>query len=228
MEEMYAEWAAVMTRQGGISLLVALVLGGMVGIQREISGHEAGFRTNTLVCVGSALAMLVSIHMHEFYGGDAGRIAAQVISGIGFLGAGTIIRTGLTVRGLTTAAGLWVMACVGLAAGAGMYAVAFVGTICCLIVMAVMGWMEARAVSGRRGSVCSVLLEIENRPETLSELESKLDQLDRAARIEEVKYLEDDYVEVNILVHTNEKKHGSDVVQMLSQLKGVRQLTMMF
>ena len=59
-----------------ITLLVALVLGGVVGIQRELSGHEAGFRTNTLVCVGSALAMLVSIHMHIWYGGDAGRIAA--------------------------------------------------------------------------------------------------------------------------------------------------------
>ncbi len=211
-----------------ITLLVALVLGGLVGIQREVSGHEAGFRTNTLVCVGSALAMLVSIHMHEAYGGDAGRIAAQVISGIGFLGAGTIIRTGLTVRGLTTAAGLWVMACVGLTAGAGLYAVALAGTLCCLIVMVVMGWMEVRTVNGRRGSVCSVLLEIENRQETLSQLESKLDQIDRSARIEEVKYLEDNYVEVNILVHTNENKHGGDVVQLLSQLQGVRQLTMMF
>ena len=211
-----------------ITLLVALVLGGVVGIQRELSGHEAGFRTNTLVCVGSALAMLVSIHMHIWYGGDAGRIAAQVISGIGFLGAGTIIRTGLSVRGLTTAAGLWVMACVGLAAGAGMYAAAAAGTLTCFSIMTLMGWVESRAVREKRSNACSITLEVENLPGILDDLAQQLTQIDRNARIEEVKYLENHHIEINVLVHTGDKKHNGEVIQYLSQMKGVRRLALMF
>jgi putative Mg2+ transporter-C (MgtC) family protein len=154
MEEMYAEWAAVMTRQGGISLLVALVLGGMVGIQREISGHEAGFRTNTLVCVGSALAMLVSIHMHEFYGGDAGRIAAQVISGIGFLGAGTILVTERQeIKGATTAAGLWTSACMGLAIGVGFYEGALIAFVLIILTMRVLYLIEQNLVENSRDMI---------------------------------------------------------------------------
>ena len=209
------------------ALLLALLLGGLVGIQRELSGHEAGFRTNTLVCVGSALAMLVSIQMHESYGGDAGRIAAQVVSGIGFLGAGTIIRTGLTVHGLTTAAGLWVMACVGLAAGAKLYLPAIMGTLCCLGVMTLMGWIEERTVREKKNNVCSLTLEVDNVPGMLELLSEEIAHIDRNAHIDEICYTENNRIAVNVFIHTGDKKNNGDVMQILSQVKGVQKLTIM-
>ena len=107
----------------GLRLLLALVCGGLLGLERGKKKRPAGFRTHMLVCVGSALAMITNQYMAEHYTGiDASRMASQVISGIGFLGAGTIMVTGLQkIRGLTTAAGLWVVACIGLAFGTGFY-----------------------------------------------------------------------------------------------------------
>ncbi|MGI5921731.1 MAG: MgtC/SapB family protein, partial [Syntrophomonadaceae bacterium] len=120
-------------------LTLACILGGLIGLERESLSRPAGLRTYTLVCVGSALAMIVSMDMYLKYyqtvNADPGRIAAQVVSGIGFLGAGTIMREGATVRGLTTAAGLWVVACIGLAIGAGLYVSAIVSTILILFVL---------------------------------------------------------------------------------------------
>lgn len=114
-----------------IRLIVASVLGGLVGLDRESTNRPAGFRTHTLVSVGSALIMLVSIDSGK-YGGDPSRIAAQVVSGIGFLGAGTILRTRTSVEGLTTAASLWVCAGIGLAIGSGYYLGAIVTTVAVL------------------------------------------------------------------------------------------------
>ncbi len=109
-------------------LVLATVLGGAIGLERGTLNRPAGLRTHILVCVGSTLAMLVSMYgLLDMRGGvltpsyDGGRIAAQVISGIGFFGAGTILREGSSVRGLTTAASLWTVAGIGLAVGSGMY-----------------------------------------------------------------------------------------------------------
>ena len=110
---------------GSILLRIALsmLLSGILGFEREKKRRPAGFRTYIVVCLGSSLAMMTGIYLTDLYGtGDPGRIAAQVISGIGFLGAGTILVTRQNqVKGLTTAAGLWASACLGLALGAGFY-----------------------------------------------------------------------------------------------------------
>lgn len=121
-----------------IRLLIAAVLGGLIGFEREIHGRAAGLRTHILVCVGSALMMLTSIHMISLSqggAGDPGRIAAQVVSGIGFLGAGTIMRFKASIKGLTTAASLWAAAGVGLAVGSGLYFGAFSATAIMLVVL---------------------------------------------------------------------------------------------
>ncbi|WP_129600822.1 MgtC/SapB family protein [Anaerophilus nitritogenes] len=104
-------------------LILSSILGGLVGLERESNNRPAGFRTHILVTTGSALVMLVSMYGFEGLGsgGDPARLAAQVVSGIGFLGAGTILRQGNSVHGLTTAASLWVCACIGLAIGNGYY-----------------------------------------------------------------------------------------------------------
>jgi len=125
-------WPEVLLR-----LALAGVLGASIGLERELREREAGLRTHLLVCVGSALFTIVSAYgFREFLvnGGsvvraDPTRIAAQIVTGIGFLGAGAIIRQGLSVRGLTTAATLWVVAAIGVAAGAGYYSAAAITTV---------------------------------------------------------------------------------------------------
>ena len=120
-------------------LLLAALLGGAIGYERELHGRAAGLRTHILVCIGSALIMLTAEHLFDVYAGraviDPGHIAAQVVSGIGFLGAGTIMQSQGSVRGLTTAAGLWSAAGIGLAAGCGFYIGAFSATALVLIAL---------------------------------------------------------------------------------------------
>ena len=116
---------------------MAVIFGGIIGYGRERERRPAGLRTHILVSIGATLAMITNIYMYKIYNGytDPTRLGAQVISGIGFLGAGTIIVTGKNkVRGLTTAAGLWACACMGLAIGAGFYSGAIIG---CLFISAV-------------------------------------------------------------------------------------------
>lgn len=113
-------------------IFVAFILGGIVGYQKESSKKPVGLRTHILVCVGSALVMIISEYYRVYLGvtsGDPARLGAQVISGIGFLGAGTIMKEGATVKGLTTAAGIWVVACIGLTVGAGFFGGAIIVTI---------------------------------------------------------------------------------------------------
>lgn len=120
-------------------LLLSLLLGSMVGVERKRKGQMAGIRTFALISMGATLAMLLSIYVPQEYlglkNGDPGRIAAQVITGIGFLGAGAIIQMKGSVRGLTTAAGIWMVATIGMAVGVGMYAVALVATLLVLVVL---------------------------------------------------------------------------------------------
>ena len=126
-----------------LRLALAAVLGGLIGVERELREREAGLRTHLLVSLGSALFTISSAYgFHSFLASgqsvvraDPTRIAAQIVTGIGFLGAGAIIRQGLSVRGLTTAATLWVVAAVGLAAGAGYYSAAVISTALVLIAL---------------------------------------------------------------------------------------------
>ncbi|QOX78425.1 MgtC/SapB family protein [Trichlorobacter lovleyi] len=134
-----------------IRLLLATLLGGLIGLERELHGRPAGFRTHLMVALGAALYMGVSLHFYQVYGGlsgslavrvDPGRVAAQIVVGIGFLGAGAIIRENASVRGLTTAACLWVAAAIGTACGAGMLLIAVVVTAISLVSLLVLKRVE--------------------------------------------------------------------------------------
>jgi putative Mg2+ transporter-C (MgtC) family protein len=151
-----------------LRLSLAALLGGAVGLERELREREAGLRTHLVVCVGSALFTLVSAYgFHDFMvsGGnlvrtDPTRIAAQIVSGIGFLGAGAIIRQGLSVRGLTTAATLWLVAAIGMACGAGYYDAAIIATGGALVTLGPLRIVSFRLVSRFRPQTERLLVEI--------------------------------------------------------------------
>ncbi|MFB4170098.1 MgtC/SapB family protein [Virgibacillus sp. JSM 102003] len=146
-----------------VRVLIALLLSGLIGFERELKNHSAGFRTHILVGVGSCLMMLLSLYgFEEFIGEydnirfDPARIPSYVISGIGFLGAGTIIVNGMTIRGLTTAASIWAVAGLGLVVGAGMYAPALFTTLIILLSLVFLNNFEKLFTKGRS----SYLIEI--------------------------------------------------------------------
>jgi len=128
-------------------LLASMVLGGAIGLVRERDKKAAGLRTHILVSVGSTLLMQLSIYMAFLYpGSDAGRIAAQVVTGIGFIGAGTIMQDKGSIRGLTTAASIWVASAIGLAVGTGFYVAAVLATLISLVAIELFRDFEKRFI----------------------------------------------------------------------------------
>lgn len=127
-----------------VKLIAAILIGGGIGLERELKRKPAGLRTNILICVGSVLLMDLSMSIAATHGGDPGRIAAQVVTGIGFLGAGTILHTRGQITGLTSAATIWVVSALGLTVGAGYFVEALGATITVMIVLIGLGWAERR------------------------------------------------------------------------------------
>ncbi len=139
-------------------LLLATLLGAIIGLDRERQGKSAGLRTHSLVCLGSALITMVGIYGFGPFGGglrDPARLAAQIVSGIGFLGAGTIMHEGLTIKGLTTAASLWTTAGIGLAAGTGLVWPAIAATALVQVVLVLFNRLEEKYLP-RRGTVLRI------------------------------------------------------------------------
>jgi putative Mg2+ transporter-C (MgtC) family protein len=205
-----------------LRLAVAAALGGAIGLERELDEKSAGLRTHILVCVGSALFTLVSAYgFRDFLvnGGsvvrtDPARIAAQIVTGIGFLGAGVIFRQGFTVRGLTTAASLWLVAAVGMAAGAGYWSAAVIGTVVALVSLRPLEWIKGRIVPRRAGHVLAIeLVEGASAGEIL-------DGLERLARVDALRR-DGDRLEAEISVHDRGR---AEVLAEIGGLPGVREV----
>ena len=145
-------------------LLLSLFLGCCVGQERKRKGQIAGVRTFALISMGATLALLLSIYVPQEYmglkNGDPGRIAAQVVTGIGFLGAGAIIQMKGSVRGLTTAAGIWIVAAIGMAVGVGMYLVSIIATALILVVLVVVERWEHHISAGMESRIIRVKLSV--------------------------------------------------------------------
>lgn len=147
-----------------LRLCLAIITAGLIGVQRAYKRHAAGFRTYVLVGIGATIAMMTNQYLAEMYNTDAARLGAQVISGIGFLGAGTIIVTSRNqIRGLTTAAGLWAVACMGLAIGAGFYTLAILGVIVILLVLMLFHKIEIFFVN--QATTYEIHVELDSRPD---------------------------------------------------------------
>ncbi len=208
-----------------LRLVLAVILGGMIGLERErlyvsVRTYSAGFRTHILVCVGSALAMVVSEGLHFQYKGDAARVAAQVVSGIGFLGAGAILREGPLVRGLTTAASLWVVACVGLAAGGGFYLAATLGTVLVLFALVILGAIEDYVRKRRHQDVLNIV--VGNAPEDIQRVGAFLDEVGLAVKnIEVQKMAEGDRQLLEVTIQFRPNVNRVLVLNQLASLPGV-------
>lgn len=157
-------------------LCLAGLLGGLVGLEREIHSQPAGLRTHMIVSLGACLIMLVSIHMTDLSQGksDPGRIAAQVVAGVGFLGAGAIMRSGLSVRGLTTAACLWTVAAIGLAVGSGYWRAAVVTTLLTLVATVFFQKIERKFSKGK--SIRRFVVHAKDSATLVSRLERIMEQ----------------------------------------------------
>lgn len=218
------EWWDVLLR-----LAVAAGLTGAIGLERELRERAAGLRTHMLVGLGSALFTIVSAYgwadfrfsTPEGVVFDPTRIAAQIVTGIGFLGAGAIIRQGLSVRGLTTAAGLWVVAAIGMAAGAGYYSAALIATGLVLVGLGPVRWLEGTAPLSRFRRAGGAL-EIDLAPERrISDVLSLMDA--RPLRLSRVEFADDGEgrhlrLELDVPLGAAEQR----LVDDLAALEGVR------
>ena len=149
-----------------IRLCLAFAAGGVIGLERSSRRQVAGLRTHILISVGASCLMLLSIWLPKQYnGGDPGRIAAQVVTGMGFLGAGAIIRLGVNIKGLTTAASLWLTAAIGLTIGAGMYTATFTATILALISLTLLNKVERKIFPDIRIKSLEIQYNHKNEPD---------------------------------------------------------------
>ena len=149
------------------------MLGGAIGLEREIAGKPAGLRTNILICMGAALLTDVSVGIATSDGvrvGDPGRLAAQIVTGIGFIGAGTIMQARGTITGLTTAATIWVVAAIGITVGAGHYLEAAGAGVLVTLVLAGLGSLEHRLRRARRVLSCTVRAKPSFPPEEMESM----------------------------------------------------------
>ena len=219
-----------------VRLVVAMICGGIIGFERGRKNRPAGFRTYILVCVGSALTMILSAYlvaMHSRWSevaqnlmqGDFSRFGAQVINGIGFLGAGTIIITGKNqVKGMTTAAGLWASACMGLGIGAGFYLAALICCVLIIVTIVVFSRMERFILSRSRN--INVYVEFED-TEDLSAIISTINA--NQVRIFDVevtkaKYSENHYPHAIFSLQLPKKTSHTVVMTALARIETVRSL----
>ncbi len=207
-----------------LRLCIAALLSGLIGYEREIHERPAGFRTHILVGVGSTLIMLTSMHIFDIYKGvavpDPGRIAAQVVSGIGFLGAGTIIRFKASVRGLTTAASLWTVAGIGLAVGAGLFVPAAATTAIVLAALFFLNRVEKVMI--RREWYKSLEIEAKSGTAELEQIRGILLEYDVEIKDFDVKKSPcSDGVMLRIRVKLLSGEFDSEILSKIRQVSGV-------
>jgi len=209
-----------------IRLLLSAFLGMIIGFERERQNQPAGLRTHTILAIGSCLAMTMSINLAMQFkpvvSGDPARLAAQVISGIGFLGAGAILRYGTTVKGLTTATSLWTMAIVGLAVGAGHYFAAIAATSALLLVLTLLNLLEKKVI--RSYTTLPVTVTAHNQPALANNLQSMMKFLNKKVLSTSLEQdLENQLTTVTLVIKAMEDEGLEDLHQALSTLPGITQ-----
>ena len=201
-----------------VRMLLSMVLGFMIGFERKMRFKEAGIRTHTIVCVGACLFTLVSIY--GFSAADSARVAAQIVSGIGFIGAGMIFYNKQNIRGLTTAAGIWATAAIGMAAGAGMYVV----SACASVIIIAVQWvlhLNIRAFHTRKFIRLNVVFESVNGDE-----KEKIKEIFKITRFTKINAKREDGIIVyNTVISTDKTFTDQDIHAALTGCEFLRSVT---
>jgi putative Mg2+ transporter-C (MgtC) family protein len=213
-----------------IRLAVALIIGALIGLERSYHGRPAGFRTHALVCLSTSLLMLVTVYETHWFTAisesrivlDPTRMAQGIMTGIGFLGAGAIMKEGLTVRGLTTAASIWITAAIGILVGIGFYFPALLATVLTLGTLSVFRWIESRipaqfyahfVVRFARGAVMpepEMRELLSKHGFTIANLNYRLDR-------------DGDFFEYRMVIRTNDAGHAARLTETLGKLDSVKE-----
>jgi len=213
-------------------LLLASLAGGLVGFERERHGRPAGLRTHLLVALASCLMMIVSEAFFLKYGGldadsvvrlDPARVAAQIVTGIGFLGAGVILKEGVNVRGLTTAASLWVVAGLGMAFGAGLFAVGSLATVLALISLV---WLKRLDPVLKKDRYTNIKVTGRHREQLIDEVEAII--ADRGLRIVDARMSFDRVggeIVLEYVVTNHRRRIGRELTTRIAQLQGVERIS---
>ncbi len=211
-----------------LRVLLAAVLGAVVGFERERHDQPAGLRTHMILVIGATLAMVLSVNVGYLYArpgtpSDPARIAAQVISGIGFLGAGAILRYGFTVKGLTTATSLWTMAIVGMTVGAGYYLIGVVSTALMLIVLSFLNVIENRFV---RTSISRfITVEADYHKGVVKSVRHTVQELsDGLSSFNIQKHFKNKRIRIQIVARISRDQALEELIETLSDIEGVRNL----
>lgn len=203
-------------------IILSAILGALIGYERQFEHKSAGLRTNILVCIGSCLIMILSNLLYEQVEGktnaDPARLAAQVVSGIGFLGAGAIIKEGVNVIGLTTAACIWVVSGVGLAVGAGYYIIAVFASLLVYIILEILSQMDSWLVP-----TDNIMIKIRmiNDSEKIKEVYNALLKLGLKSKNFSVVFVSEDIVELNILMFNPHKLKLAEISTYFTSMEGV-------
>lgn len=219
-----------MLAQLTLRILMAAFLGGLIGLERSSGDRPAGLRTHVLVATGSALLMVVSIYGidgHPQYR-DPSRIASQVVSGIGFLGAGTILHEGLTVKGLTTAASLWIVSAIGLTVGCGMLAVGIFTTAITLVTLIMIRGLEKKVLPTGKATRCKLHVVLDKNPDSMMDVMGYLQERNIKTRILGIRNEpQRNVIEVDLLVKIGKYYNANAIISGLEETQNVKKVVPM-
>jgi putative Mg2+ transporter-C (MgtC) family protein len=206
-----------------LRLAVSMLLGGAIGFERERDSQPAGLRTHMILILGSCLAMILSINIGIKNGTDPTRMAAQVISGVGFLGAGAILRSGFNVKGLTTATTVWTTAIIGLAVGYGYYWVGVFTTVLVLVVLTLVSIFERKFI--RRNILRIVKVDAADNPHIFRNVRKEISRnTDEILSYKTQRSLKSGHVRVEFLIRLDTNEKIEDLMETISKIDGVRNI----
>jgi len=204
-----------------LKVFLAALLGGIIGLERELANKEAGLRTNILIAIGSSLITILSFKFAKgVAGADPARLAAQIVSGIGFLGAGAIIQSRFAIHGLTTAATIWAVAAIGIAAGSGMYLLSFLVTILTLIVLSIFKVISKHIDKHRKHF--AYVIKIKDKASLIHEVKKIIIDLNLKYISADLKKTKNGF-EIEVLMTASELKNKRFIESVL-QIEGVDEL----
>lgn len=209
------------SKEIAIRLFLALIIGGIIGLEREKIRQFAGFRTHILIAIGSCIVSITSIQLFSDYNlytnADPARMPAQVLSGIGFLGAGAILKNKGGVKGLTTAAGMWATACIGIAVGYGYYELSILGGLFVMIALFVLRIINTFLFSKEKNVLILKLSNLDSIPF----LYDKFEKNQLIVRNMEIECRNEEYWKVNFFVSYGKRIHLHDVMKEINMIEGV-------